>query len=141
MFFNGNEGREVPTCFARSPENDGQEFSQLVQVGEIEQSPAHHRSEQQVKVREKFRDGVQDLLKEQSFERDEYPEIQSPENKVPAWPVPQPGKEPDDKQVPVKVGAVAAKRYIKVVAEEKRGLFGMEGAKPAKIIVTLKENE
>ena len=27
---------------------------------------------------------------------------------------------------------------IKVVVEEKKGLFGMEGAKPAKIIVTLK---
>ena len=27
---------------------------------------------------------------------------------------------------------------VKVVAEEKKGLFGMEGAKPAKIKVTLK---
>lgn len=27
---------------------------------------------------------------------------------------------------------------VKVVCEEKRGLFGMEGAKPAKIKVTLK---
>ena len=30
---------------------------------------------------------------------------------------------------------------VKVVCEEKKGLFGMEGAKPAKIKVTLKENE
>ena len=30
---------------------------------------------------------------------------------------------------------------IKVVCEEKKGLFGMEGAKPAKIKVSLKENE
>ncbi len=30
---------------------------------------------------------------------------------------------------------------IKIVCEEKRGLFGMEGEKPAKIIVTLKEKE
>lgn len=29
---------------------------------------------------------------------------------------------------------------IKVVSEEKKGLFGMEGAKPAKIKVTLKKN-
>ena len=29
---------------------------------------------------------------------------------------------------------------IKIVCEEKKGLFGMEGAKPAKIIVSLKEN-
>ncbi len=28
---------------------------------------------------------------------------------------------------------------VKVVAEEQRGLFGMEGAKPAKIKVTLKQ--
>ena len=28
---------------------------------------------------------------------------------------------------------------IKIVCEEKKGLFGMEGAKPAKIKVTLKE--
>jgi len=28
---------------------------------------------------------------------------------------------------------------VKVVCEEKRGLFGMDGAKPAKIRVTLKE--
>ena len=28
---------------------------------------------------------------------------------------------------------------IKVVCEEKKGLFGMEGAKPAKIKVTLKQ--
>lgn len=28
---------------------------------------------------------------------------------------------------------------IKVVCEEKRGLFGMDGAEPAKIIVTMKE--
>lgn len=28
---------------------------------------------------------------------------------------------------------------VKVVCEEKKGLFGMEGAKPAKIKVTLKE--
>lgn len=27
---------------------------------------------------------------------------------------------------------------VKIVSEEKRGLFGMEGAKPAKIIVSLK---
>jgi predicted RNA-binding protein Jag len=30
---------------------------------------------------------------------------------------------------------------IKIVCEEKKGLFGMEGAKPAKIKVSLKENE
>ena len=30
---------------------------------------------------------------------------------------------------------------VKVVCEEKRGLFGMEGAKPAKIKVTLKEKK
>ena len=30
---------------------------------------------------------------------------------------------------------------IKVVCEEKKGLFGMEGAKPAKIKVTLKEEK
>ncbi|MBN1869823.1 MAG: Jag N-terminal domain-containing protein [Candidatus Omnitrophica bacterium] len=30
---------------------------------------------------------------------------------------------------------------IKVVCEEKKGLFGMEGAKLAKIKVSLKENE
>ena len=30
---------------------------------------------------------------------------------------------------------------IKVVCEEKKGLFGMEGAKPAKIKVSLKEKE
>ena len=29
---------------------------------------------------------------------------------------------------------------VKVVSEEKRGLFGMEGEKPAKIKVTLKKN-
>lgn len=29
---------------------------------------------------------------------------------------------------------------VKIVSEEKRGLFGMEGAKPAKIKVTLKNN-
>lgn len=29
---------------------------------------------------------------------------------------------------------------IKVVCEEKKGLFGMEGAKPAKIKVSLKNN-
>ena len=29
---------------------------------------------------------------------------------------------------------------VKVVCEEKRGLFGMDGAKPAKIKVILKEN-
>jgi spoIIIJ-associated protein len=28
---------------------------------------------------------------------------------------------------------------VKVVSEEKRGLFGMEGAKPAKIIVNIKK--
>ena len=28
---------------------------------------------------------------------------------------------------------------VKVVCEEKRGLFGMEGAKPAKIKVTIKD--
>ena len=28
---------------------------------------------------------------------------------------------------------------IKVVCEEKKGLFGMEGAKPAKVIATLKK--
>ena len=28
---------------------------------------------------------------------------------------------------------------IKIVSEEKKGLFGMEGEKPAKIIVSLKE--
>ncbi|MCK4882325.1 MAG: Jag N-terminal domain-containing protein [Candidatus Omnitrophica bacterium] len=30
---------------------------------------------------------------------------------------------------------------IKIVCEEKKGLFGMEGAKPAKIKVVRKENE
>ena len=30
---------------------------------------------------------------------------------------------------------------IKVVSEEKKGLFGMEGEKPAKIIVSLKNQE
>jgi len=30
---------------------------------------------------------------------------------------------------------------VKVVSEEKRGLFGMEGEKPAKIRVTLKKNK
>lgn len=30
---------------------------------------------------------------------------------------------------------------VKVVCEEKRGLFGMEGAKPAKIKVSLKEKK
>ena len=30
---------------------------------------------------------------------------------------------------------------VKVVCEEKKGLFGMEGAKPAKIKATLKKNE
>ena len=30
---------------------------------------------------------------------------------------------------------------IKIVSEEKKGLFGMEGAKPAKIKVILKKNE
>jgi len=30
---------------------------------------------------------------------------------------------------------------IKIVCEEKKGLFGMEGAKPAKIKVSLKEKE
>lgn len=30
---------------------------------------------------------------------------------------------------------------IKVVCEEKKGLFGMEGAKPAKIKVWVKENK
>ena len=30
---------------------------------------------------------------------------------------------------------------IKVVSEEKKGLFGMEGAKPAKIKVTLKNKD
>jgi len=30
---------------------------------------------------------------------------------------------------------------VKIVSEEKKGLFGMEGAKPAKIIVSLKEKE
>ena len=29
---------------------------------------------------------------------------------------------------------------VKIVSEEKKGLFGMEGAKPAKIKVTLKKN-
>jgi len=29
---------------------------------------------------------------------------------------------------------------IKIVCEEKMGLFGMEGAKPAKIIASLKKN-
>lgn len=28
---------------------------------------------------------------------------------------------------------------IKIVSEEKRGLFGMRGAKPAKIIATIKD--
>lgn len=30
---------------------------------------------------------------------------------------------------------------VKVVSEEQRGLFGMQGAKPAKIIVTLKDKK
>jgi spoIIIJ-associated protein len=30
---------------------------------------------------------------------------------------------------------------IKIVCEEKKGLFGMEGAKPAKIKASLKKNE
>ena len=30
---------------------------------------------------------------------------------------------------------------VKVVCEEKKGLFGMEGAKPAKIKVTIKDEE
>ena len=30
---------------------------------------------------------------------------------------------------------------VKVVCEEKRGLFGMEGAKPAKIKVSMKEKK
>ena len=30
---------------------------------------------------------------------------------------------------------------IKIVCEEKKGLFGMEGEKPAKIIVSLKEKD
>lgn len=30
---------------------------------------------------------------------------------------------------------------VKIVCEEKKGLFGMEGEKPAKIIVTRKEDE
>lgn len=30
---------------------------------------------------------------------------------------------------------------VKIVCEEQKGLFGMEGAKPAKIIVTLKDNK
>ena len=30
---------------------------------------------------------------------------------------------------------------VKVVSEEKKGLFGMEGAKPAKIKVTLKKRD
>jgi len=29
---------------------------------------------------------------------------------------------------------------VKIISEEKKGLFGMEGEKPAKIKVTLKEN-
>jgi len=29
---------------------------------------------------------------------------------------------------------------VKIICEEKRGLFGMAGAKPAKIKVTLKKN-
>lgn len=32
------------------------------------------------------------------------------------------------------------KIVIKVVCEEKKGLFGMEGAKPAKVIATIKNN-
>lgn len=30
---------------------------------------------------------------------------------------------------------------VKIVCEEKKGLFGMEGAKPAKVKVTLKEEK
>ncbi|HBG61169.1 MAG: hypothetical protein A2Y03_00015 [Omnitrophica WOR_2 bacterium GWF2_38_59] len=30
---------------------------------------------------------------------------------------------------------------IKIVCEEKKGLFGMEGEKPAKIIVSIKEKD
>ena len=36
------------------------------------------------------------------------------------------------------LGTTRDKVDVKVVCEEKKGLFGMEGAKPAKVIVTLK---
>lgn len=31
--------------------------------------------------------------------------------------------------------------FIKIVCEEKKGLFGMEGEKPAKIVVSIKEKD
>jgi len=31
--------------------------------------------------------------------------------------------------------------FVRIVCEEKKGLFGMEGEKPAKIVVSLKEND
>lgn len=37
-------------------------------------------------------------------------------------------------------GVSREKMMIKIVCEEQRGLFGMEGASPAKIKVHLKEN-
>ena len=38
-------------------------------------------------------------------------------------------------------GVPREKIVVKVVSEEKKGLFGMEGAKPAKIKVTLKKSD
>ena len=37
-----------------------------------------------------------------------------------------------------KLGVPKSKLDIKIVCEEKRGLFGMQGAKPAKIKVSIK---
>ena len=39
------------------------------------------------------------------------------------------------------LGASKNEIIVKIVCEEKRGLFGMEGAKPAKIIATLKNSK
>jgi spoIIIJ-associated protein len=41
----------------------------------------------------------------------------------------------------LKLGCTRDEICVKVVSEEKRGLFGMEGAAPAKIAVTLKNNK
>ena len=38
------------------------------------------------------------------------------------------------------LGVVRDKVNVKVVCEEQKGLFGMDGAKPAKVIVILKNN-
>ena len=39
------------------------------------------------------------------------------------------------------LNALREEVVIKIVCEEKKGLFGMEGAKPAKIKVTLKKEK